>query len=356
MPTQDNCDDLKVESCVDENGQTINGGDSYEVPTGRYVKHVVNVCGSGGSGSGMKVCADSGLELIGSGDAQCMQIITEPDGALVIDNGILKIDSTKVKVTSDNVFPAGTDPGLLSTVPTFTAPDGEVFDNQYDYNQWLYNDQKRQDQEIEDLKNAPSGGGQMVFWGILPKDAPQGALWTDQDTLKMYVHTGGGTWAQVAQCAGDDTDTIVETPWIRIDEMRVLRQYSGWTNGSDSHITKILYADYHYNDRFPSTITDEWEWDEDGDGNWVAYDPRTDSEADSHLDDSNYFYYLWSCEAHSGVPAMDPGHPHPCAKLRSRLTNTWDDGQSETSDWFEVWLAKEQNPAMNYPYQAPSIC
>ena len=58
MPKQNNCDDLKVESCVDDNGQTISGGDSYDVPTGRYVKHVVNVCetaGSGGGGGGSSI-------------------------------------------------------------------------------------------------------------------------------------------------------------------------------------------------------------------------------------------------------------------------------------------------------------
>ena len=133
MPTQNNCDDLQVDSCVDENGQTIIGGDSYEVPTGRYVKHVVNVCGTASTGgSGMKVCNGGGLELVGSGDAQCMQIITEPDSAFVLDNGILKIDSTKDKVTSDNVFPAGTDPGLVSTLPVFTDPDGNVWNNQSD--------------------------------------------------------------------------------------------------------------------------------------------------------------------------------------------------------------------------------
>jgi hypothetical protein len=196
----------------------------------------------------------------------------------------------------------------------------------------------------------------MVFWGIMPKDAPNGALWTDQDTLKQYVHTGGGTWAQIAQCSGDG-ETITDTPWIRIDEVWVKRKYSGFTHGSDSHIAQVVLADYHYNDHFHCTITDEWEWDENGDGNWVAYDPQADSEVDAqHLSSSGYFYYLWSCEAGSGYPPMDVNHPHPCAKLRTRLTNTWDDGQSETSDWFEVWLAKEQNPAMNYPYQAPSTC
>ena len=143
MPTQDNCDDLKVESCVDDKGQTINGGDSYDVPTGRYVKHVVNVCGTGGSAAGggleTKACPDGGLEETWNGaDEMCLSIATEPDSALVLDGGVLKIDSTKLKVTSDNILPAGTDPGLVSNVPVFTDPDGNVWNNQSDYNKWLY--------------------------------------------------------------------------------------------------------------------------------------------------------------------------------------------------------------------------
>lgn len=61
MPKQNNCDDLKVESCVDDNGQTISGGDSYDVPTGRYVKHVVNVCETAGSGGGGGSSVDPNL-------------------------------------------------------------------------------------------------------------------------------------------------------------------------------------------------------------------------------------------------------------------------------------------------------
>ena len=158
MPTQDNCEDLKVESCVDDNGQTINGGDSYEVPTGRYVKHVVNVCGSGGAAAGglkTTACPDGGLEETWSGpDEVCLSIKTEDDSALVLDNGVLKIDSTKLKVTTDNVFPAGTDPGLLTTLPAYVGPEGEVWDTQADYNQWLYHDQKRQDEELEEFKES----------------------------------------------------------------------------------------------------------------------------------------------------------------------------------------------------------
>ena len=196
---------------------------------------------------------------------------------------------------------------------------------------------------------------QMVYWGVLPKEAPAGALWTDQDTYKQFVYNGN-EWVEITSCTGDGEGGTPETPWIRIDEMRVLRQYSGISLGSDQHVTKVLIADYHYNDHYAGTITDEWEWDENGDGNWVTYDPRTDSNVDSRLDDYLYFYYRYSCEAGSGYPEMDPAHPHPCAKIRVRLINTWDDGQSEKSEWFEVWLAKEQNPAMNYPYQPPSVC
>ncbi len=110
------------------------------------------------------------------------------------------------------------------------------------------------------------------------------------------------------------------------------------------------------NQREAEMIASLMKMDENGDGNWVTWDPRTDSNVESHLDGSNYFYYLYSCEAGSGFPVMDPAHPHPCAKIRAKLINTWEDGQSESSEWFEVWLAKEQNPAVNQPYQKPSIC
>ena len=158
MPKHDNCEDLQVESCVDDNGQSIQGGDSYSVPTGRYVKHVVSVCDSGGGvnagGLETRACDGGGLEETWQGpDALCLSIKTEDDSALVLDNGVLKIDSTKLKVTSDNVLPAGTDPGLLTTGPVWISPEGDEFNNQSDVNQWIYADQKRQDEALEDVQD-----------------------------------------------------------------------------------------------------------------------------------------------------------------------------------------------------------
>lgn len=320
MPTQDNCEDLNVESCVDENGQTIIGGDSYSVPTGRYVKHVVNVCGSGGGGSAMKVCAGGGLELVGSGENQCMQIITEDDSALVLDNGILKIDSTKIKVTSDNVFPAGTDPGLVSALPVFTDPDGNVWNNQSDYNKWLYEDQKRQDQEIEDLKNSSSGGGEkMVFWGIMPKDAPLGALWTDQDTLKQYVHTGDGTWAQVAQCAGGEiikeNQTYIEYTKYAYGMGAVNHNGESITGGQvDIWWDSTEGKDYYDGDYY-------WEVDMLGDDTWVKHEDLPQE----FLDKINY---RWQNNSRYGYEAAVDNtfshiqHPdYPCARIRITCSN-----------------------------------
>jgi len=141
-------------SAEDDPGyEDIDYGDCTEftVPLGRYGSHVVPIAGGGGNGSFMKACDTGGLEVVGTGDGACMQIKTEADSALVIDGGVLKIDSTKIKVTADNVLPAGTDPGLVSNVPVFTDPDGNSWDNQSDYNVWLYEEQKRQDEDLENL-------------------------------------------------------------------------------------------------------------------------------------------------------------------------------------------------------------
>lgn len=308
MPTQDNCDDLKVESCVDENGQTINGGDSYEVPTGRYVKHVVNVCGtaSTGSGSGMKVCNGGGLELIGSGDTACMQIRTETDGALVLDGGFLKIDSTKLKVTTDNVYPAGTDPGLLSTLPAFIGPGGESWSTQQDYNLWVYD-------ELKKLK--------MVHYGQpMPTDPNLGALWTDDTDYKQYVFNGN-EWVEVTSCTGGDGDAKHET-YIEFTKYRVsLGAYNhngvSLTNCDldiwwDSTEGKDYYDGDHY-----------WEVDMLGDDNWVKHEDLPQV----FLDSINFIYQsnaVYRYEASKGVAFDDywEQHPeYPCARARLTASN-----------------------------------
>ena len=200
---------------------------------------------------------------------------------------------------------------------------------------------------------------EMVYYGLEPPDeAPTGALFTDENTLKQFVCQEDGVWVEISSCTGGEEVGSIEEPWIHIDEVRVLRQYSGLSLGSDDYVAKVLIYDYHYNDQYKSDLTYEWEWDEIGDGNWVSYDPDADPNANTTwLDSSGYIYYLWSPEGGSGYPPMDPAHPHPCAKLRVRMTNTWSDQNgvpSKTSNWYEVWIAKEGNPSNNYPHQPPA--
>jgi len=229
--------------------------------------------------------------------------------------------------------------------PIYT-PDGEELTNQQDINWYLYSN----------LGSAAKPD--MVYYGKTPPNtAPEGAIFTDEDSLKQFIHQGGGVWVEVTHWNGDG-EVQEEEPWIHIDEVRVLRQYSGASLGSDNYVAKILMYEVHYNDHYASDIGYEWEIDENGDGNWVAYDPVTDPNASTDwLDSGRYIYYLWSPEAGSGSPPMDSAHPHPCAKLRVKMTNTWPEkGVTGESEWFEFWLAKEQNPAASYPYQPPSVC
>lgn len=199
---------------------------------------------------------------------------------------------------------------------------------------------------------------QMVYWGVLPKEAPAGALWTDQDTYKQFVYNGN-EWVEITSCTGDGEGGTPETPWIRIEELRVVRQYYGpsQSNSPDGFVAKIMIYEFHYEDELPSTITQEWEWDEVGDGNWVPLDLMSDPNitADGY---QTYYYWLynWAPENLNDNTGLDPAHPFPCAKVRVRLNNAWDDGTNEDSEWMECWIGKAASPKYGTTHQPPSIC
>ena len=127
--------------------EEIDYGDctEFEVPLGRYGSHVVPIGGGGGGGKAGSACPNGGLkegtDINGDG---CLSIDVKPGGAIILDGGKLAIDTTKLKVSTDNVYPSGTNPGIV-----YTGPDGEVWNTQDDYNQWLYEDQERQDLDRE---------------------------------------------------------------------------------------------------------------------------------------------------------------------------------------------------------------
>ena len=136
-------------SAEDDPGyEEIDYGDCTEftVPLGRYGSHVVPIGGAGGGGGG-SACPNGGLKGGTTVDGKdCLSLNLKPGGAIILQGGQLAIDTTKLKITTNQVFPSGTDTGIV-----ISGPDGESWATQYDYNQWLYEEQKRQDEDLENL-------------------------------------------------------------------------------------------------------------------------------------------------------------------------------------------------------------
>ena len=124
-------------SAEDDPGyEEIDYGDCTEftVPLGRYGSHVVPIGGGGGAAGA--ACPNGGLKAGTNIDGKdCLSVNLKQDGAIILDNGQLAIDTSKLKITTDQVYPSGTDTGIV-----IDGPDGESWDTQYDYNQWLYNE------------------------------------------------------------------------------------------------------------------------------------------------------------------------------------------------------------------------
>ena len=206
----------------------------------------------------------------------------------------------------------------------------------------------------------PESVPQMVFYGTKPPDeAPDGAIFTDEDSLKQFIHQGDGVWVEQTSCTGGGAAGPEEKPWVRIDDWRVVRNWWGTTSNSpDGFAADILLWDVPCNESKPYTLTQEWEWDEVGDGNWVAFDPATDANAHApNYEDNWRWTYTYAPEnAGSDTTGLDPSHPHPCAKVRCRVKNEWDDGTFEWSNWAEFWVGKAATPTYGTDHQPPSVC
>ena len=119
----------------------------FTVPLGRYGSHVVPIGGAGGGVSGA-ACPNGGLKGGTTIDGKaCLSLNLKPGGAIILQGGQLAIDTSKLKITTDQVFPSSTDTGIV-----IDSPGGESWDTQYDYNQWLYGEQEqlKEDQERQD--------------------------------------------------------------------------------------------------------------------------------------------------------------------------------------------------------------
>jgi hypothetical protein len=202
-----------------------------------------------------------------------------------------------------------------------------------------------------EFSNCPQEGLRYVYYGDEYPDnqkVPEGALFTDEDTLKLYVNDGT-YWVEHANCTGKGTEQSSSKSWVYITEMRNLRQYSGF--GDDSYVAKVILWDFHAEDEFQNVITQHWEIDENNDGNWREWDVESDPNVQAWLG-SWYFYYKYSPEQWNNLSPVNPNHPYPCAGIRVRLKNTANDGTFTYSEYAELFLGKEFNLAM-YPGTTP---
>ena len=205
-----------------------------------------------------------------------------------------------------------------------------------------------------EFSNCPPPNLRYVYYGDEYPDnqkVPEGALFTDEDTLKLYVNDGT-YWVEHANCTGEGTDQNSSKTWSYISEVRNIYQYSGF--GDNGYVSKVMLYEFHYQDEYQNVITQHWEIDPLSDGNFVEWDLANDPDVqDTWIVNYYYFYYKYSPETHGGVPPVNPNHPQPCATVRVRLKNTANDGTSEYSEYYSFFLGKEFNPTYNSPTPTP---
>lgn len=88
--------------------------------------------------------------------------------------------------------PPGGMPGRsVSPARPIYTPEGEEITNQQEINWYLY------------TNLGSEARPEMVFYGVKPPDkAPEGAIFTHEDSLKQFMHIGDGVWVEQSSCSG----------------------------------------------------------------------------------------------------------------------------------------------------------
>lgn len=199
---------------------------------------------------------------------------------------------------------------------------------------------------------------QMVFYGVKPPDeAPVGAIFTDENTIKSFVHQGDGVWVEHTSCVGDG-DGVPSTglTGVKFTGYRV-RSYVAHL-GAPTILSEIYWetqTGIHFEDEIVVEV------DMDNDGNWQdvhQMDDATKSAYDilnvfSPASGAVQFVYDWN-NTHDG-----PWNPHPnfpCAQLRVTITNknleNANDFTTETSEPMFVFPEYKQDPKEETPTPA----
>ena len=238
-------------------------------------------------------------------------------------------------------FPTGAD------FPDGNIPDGEKYEGFYwDAAAGVWK------------RDCPPG---MIYYGEEPPcmdDLPLGALFTDEDTLKQFVHTGNCNWVETTSCgAGEEGNMPGGLTAVNFTGYRA-RSYQG-TPGSDRTILTELFWETQEGIHFEDEITVEV--DMQNDGNWEDVHLMDQAQLDAYeigiVFAAEYGGVAFNFDykgTHDGP--WDPHPTFPCAQMRVTIKNinleNDKDFTIKTSDPTFVFPEYKQDPAEPTPVPA----
>lgn len=143
------------------------------------------------------------------GEAYEIVEVVTADGAMTVVNVKGAVTATAGEVTEfSSCEPIGGGPQMVfyGEKPPEKAPEGALFTQEDSLKQFVH----QPDGEWVDLSNCGGVAQTMVFYGEEPPEkAPDGALFTQEDSLKQYVHQEDGSWVDLSNCGGSGAEQMV---------------------------------------------------------------------------------------------------------------------------------------------------
>jgi hypothetical protein len=248
--------------------------------------------------------------------------------------------------------------GIAAEVPTtrgFPIPAfPRAVDKQIEYNpvtdtEYIYNAPKNQWIDLS----------QMVHYGTTPPcHAPKGAVFTDEDSLKQFIHQGDCVWVEQTSCgAGPGGQVSGNLTAVNFTGYRA-RSYQGNPSSARTILNEIywetqdgIHFDNEYTLEVDMTNTGAWENVADmdqatKDGYGIAIEFNEQSTALAF----NFDYK----NTHDGP--WDPHPTYPCAQMRATIKNQNLENPSDftikSSDPTFVFPQYKQDPAQSTPVPA----
>ena len=240
---------------------------------------------------------------------EIVEVITA-DGAMIVVNVKGAVTATAGEITEfSSCEPIGGGPQMVfyGEKPPEKAPDGALFTQEDSLKQFVH----QPDGEWVDLSNCGGSGVQMVYWGIQPPDtAPEGALFTQEDSNKQFIHQGDGVWVEQSSC-GTGGDVDLQPIWDVIDPY--VKYVPASITGENTRIyvtggTTYAISAIASTNNIGST-EQRAEVDEQGDGNWVPISKISNTQLNTYSlskgGTSGYDYLVGAPTIHGGNPS-DP--------------------------------------------------